>query len=69
MITIREGQGPNTFYHANEKHTVALTPASNDDPALCVAPPPRRSVPLQLADRRDYTGTSQPIARGTLLPP
>jgi hypothetical protein len=28
-----------------------------------------RSVSLPLADHRDLTGTSQPITRGTLLPP
>jgi hypothetical protein len=30
---------------------------------------PAHFVLLLLADRRDLTGTSQPIARGTLIPP
>ena len=50
-----------------------LTPKSEDvscsvlRPALCVASCALCRV--QFADRRRLTGTSQPNARGTLLPP
>ena len=42
------------------------TPASEMTLALCRFP---CSVSLLLADQRKLTGTSQPNARGTLLPP
>jgi hypothetical protein len=41
-------------------------PASETSLVLCRSP---RSVPLLLADQGKLTGTSQPNARGTLLPP
>jgi hypothetical protein len=59
---------PSAFYSTKNDHTFASSPASNDDPTLRDAPAPH-SVPLPLADRRMLTGTSQPNARGTLLPP
>jgi hypothetical protein len=50
----------------NNARTFSLSTASIEVRASIDVP---RSLPLLLADRRKLTGTSQPIARGTLLPP
>ena len=50
----------NASYFTNQNHTVALRPRWKTSRAPCRVP---------LADRKRLTGTSQPNARGTLLPP